>query len=180
MEYTKGTIEVYTIVGEIVRFLHLITEEDVEKQEFVGKMVKLLPLLYLKTTLVEVPEEAISAVQLEEVGGYITEGDYEDLRNNIIEILGSDDNFLSVSNLETEISDTPVLNTVSECLCDLFQSMSNFVGLCQSGESEAIAMGIAYFVSDFREYWGSILLNALGALHNIYINNINSSSNGEA
>ncbi len=180
MEYTKGTIEVYTIVGEIVRFLHLVTEEDVEKKEFVDKMVKLLPLLYLKTTLVEVPEEAISAVQLEEVGGYITEGDYEDLRNNIIELLGSDDNFLSVSNQETEMSDTPVINTVSECLCDLFQSMSNFVGLCQSGESEAIAMGIAYFVSDFREYWGSILLSALGALHNIYLNNLNASADEEA
>lgn len=180
MEYTKGTIEVYTIVGEIVRFLRLITEEDVEKQEFVEKMVKLLPLLYLKTTLVEVPEEAISAVQLEDVGGYITEGDYEDLRNNITEILGNDDNFLTISNAETEMSDTPVLGTISECLADLFQSMSNFVGLCQSGESEAIAMGIAYFVSDFREYWGSILLSALGALHNIYISNINATADAEA
>ncbi|MDO4190262.1 MAG: DUF5063 domain-containing protein [Bacteroidales bacterium] len=169
MAYTKGTIEVYTIAGEMVRFLREITEQDVTKEEFVDKMVKLLPLLYLKTTLVDVSEDALAAAQLEDVGGYITEGDYEDLRNNIIEIMGTDDNYLSVSNDEIEMSDTPVLNTISEGVADLYQSLSNFVGLCQSGESEAIALGIAYFVNDFKAYWGSKALNTLNALHHVYV-----------
>ena len=135
-----------------------------ETTDFVDKMLKLLPRLYISAL-------DIKADMLEQTDGYIapalTEDVYNSLRNAIAARLGEDDTFLEVFEEDMVYSETPIAVTVSESLADLFQVFYDFLETCREAPNYLIAEALASVRQSFEEFWSQTLTNVLRALNAI-------------
>lgn len=156
--YSKNVIELVTVVAETCLFLEKTNE--VSKTEFIQKTIKLLPLLYLKTTLVEMDETEDDSSEK-----FVTEEDYLYIKQQIEVLLGSDDAFLEVFHPDMPYSDTPIASFISENVADIYQEMKDFAANYQVGETDVMECALYNFIQSFAEHWGQKLLNALRALH---------------
>lgn len=159
--YSKSVIEFVTVVAETCLFLEHTEEES--KSDFVSKTTRLLPLLYLKTSLLDVSEEETDG----NIEHFVTEEDYLFVKNQVERILGADDSFLEVFHPDMPYSDTPIASFISENLSDIYQELKDFAANFQIGESEIMTSALVACVDAFAIHWGQKLLNALRALHSI-------------
>ncbi|SEG18917.1 MULTISPECIES: DUF5063 domain-containing protein [Parabacteroides] len=157
--YERNTLEFVTVALEFCSFVETAGQRDL--YEFVDKSVKMLPLLYLKASLlpdVEADDEA-------ELEFSVTEDMYESVRNQIANLLGDKDTYLETFHPDMQYSDAPIAAFISENLADVYQDTGNFISLFRQGNEEVMQNAIALCRTNFREYWGQQLLNALKALH---------------
>ena len=129
--------------------------------DILDKAVKILPLLYLKATLLPEAEEDEDA----EPELTVTEGMYESIRNRIAGLLGEKDSYLDTFHPDMQYSDTPIAAFISENLADVYQDTGNFISLFRQGNEDVMLEAIVLCRRNFREFWGQQLLNALKALH---------------
>ena len=131
--------------------------------DFVNKAIKILPLLYLKATLLpELEEDEDADLELS-----VTEETYEMVRSNLSVLLGDRDSFLDTFHEDMQYSDTPIAATISENLADVYQDIENFISLYREGNEEVMHAAIVMCYTNFKEFWGQQLLNALKALHTV-------------
>ncbi len=154
--YSKKSIEFATVVAETCLFLERVTEFT--KSDFISKATKLLPLLYLK-------EESNGFLER-----FVTEADYNYVKNQVADVLGPNDSFLEVFHPDMPYSDTPIAALVSENLADIYQELKDFAANFQIGEEEIMTSALILCVETFAEHWGQKLLNALRALHALHYN----------
>ena len=144
--YERNTLEFVTVALEYCTFVE--TAGNTGLFDFVDKATKLLPLLYLKASLLPVSEDM-----------------YESVRSRIAGLLGERDSYLETFHADMRYSDTPIAAFISENLADVYQDTGNFVSLFRQGNEEVMQEAIALCRTNFQEYWGQQLLNALKALH---------------
>ena len=159
--YSKPVIEFATVAAESCLFLERAEEHT--KTDFITTATRLLPLLYLKTSLLDLPEDESEG----NIERFVTEDDYLFVKNQIERLLGADDSFLEVFHPDMPYSDTPIAAFVSENLADIYQEIKDFAANFQIGESEIMTAALAACLSAFAEHWGQKLLNALRALHSV-------------
>jgi len=157
--YSKNVIEFVTVAAETCLFLEHASEFS--QVDFVQKSVKLLPLLYLKTSLVDIPETVFD----DPSERFVTEEDYQFVRQQLELILGSDDSYLEVFHPDMSLSDTPIAAFVSENLADVYQELKDFAANYQLGDVDTMNDALAGCLISFGQHWGQKLLNALRALH---------------
>lgn len=157
--YSNSVIEFTTVIAETCLFLE--HTEETSKPDFISKLIKLLPLLYLKTSLIDVSSEESDG----NIERFVTEDDYLFVKNQIENLLGPDDSFLEVFHPDMPYSDTPIAAFISENLADIYQELKDFVMNFQIGEVEMMTSALVLCVEAFAEHWGQKLLNALRALH---------------
>ena len=157
--YSKNVIEFVTVAAETCLFLEHITEFT--RQDFVLKSVKILPLLYLKTTLLDIPESTSD----DDVESFVNEADYQFVREQVEQILGADDTYLEVYHPDMALSDTPIAAFVSENLADTYQELKDFAANYQLGDVEIMNNALVACLQAFGAHWGQKVLNALRALH---------------
>ena len=88
--FDKNTVEFVTVAAEFCGFLERVNET--KRRTFVDTALKLLPLLYLKASLL--PQgERIDEFDPET---FVTEGDYERVRCAIAALMGEKDDYLDV------------------------------------------------------------------------------------
>lgn len=162
--YDKNTLEFVTVAFEFCSWIESSYEHDLMR--FVDKTIKLLPLLYLKATLLPATETDDES----EMTHFITEETYDTLRNRLAALLGEYDSYLETFATDMQYSDTPVAAFISENLADLYQDIGNFVSLFRQGYDKTMRLALATCIENFRLYWGQSLLNALKALHAIRYN----------
>lgn len=162
--YERNTLEFVTVALEYCSFIEAVRQFALV--EFVDKATKLLPLLYLKATLL--PEVfSDDEIALEYA---VTEDVYESVRERIAGLLGERDTYLETFHPDMQYSDTPIAAFISENLADVYQDTGNFVSLFRQGNEDVMLNAIALCRINFKEYWGQRLLNALKALHAIRYN----------
>ena len=145
--YERNTLEFVTVALEYCTFVE--TAGNTGLFDFVDKATKLLPLLYLKASLLpEVESEEETELELS-----VSEDMYESVR------------YLETFHADMRYSDTPIAAFISENLADVYQDTGNFVSLFRQGNEEVMQEAIALCRTNFQEYWGQQLLNALKALH---------------
>ena len=157
--YDRNTIEFVTVALEYCTLVE--TAKQYSILEFADKATKMLPLLYLKASLlppVETDEDMIPELT-------VTEDMYEAVRNRIADLLGEKDTYLETFHPDMQFSDAPIAAFISENLADIYQDVGNFVSLFRQGNEEVMQEAVALCRANFREYWGQQLLNALKALH---------------
>lgn len=159
----KNTIELVTVAAEYCAFLEKVY--DKEPSRMLDVLSKLLPLIYLKVSMVSCPEP--EGLYMEEA---VTEADYMELRSQLAQKLGENDDYLEVFVEDMKYSDTPVRKCISEDLADIYQALRNFVHSYRSGLDEVMAEAVAVCVDGFRTYWGQTLVNTLRAIHNVRYN----------
>jgi len=163
-------LEFVTVALEYCRLLETANKETLFS--FTDKAVKLIPLLYLKATLLpETPEiEDFDEDEYgyeEELETFITEDAYDTVRLRIENIVNEHDMFLVTSHPDMQFSDTPVAVHVSEYLADTYQSVGDFLGRFRLENETVMYKALKAFRSDFCAWWGQELLNTLGALHHV-------------
>ncbi|MCM1108322.1 MAG: DUF5063 domain-containing protein [Clostridium sp.] len=159
--YAHDVIEFVTVSAEFCAYLE--QSEHRRKTDFVETTLKLLPLLYLKASLL--PRlDGQEDVWMEE---YVTEQDYEWLRGTIAAVMGESDSYLELCGDVASGSEETALKTVSEELADVYQAVRNFVGAYQTGNEDNMNEALAVVAANFELYWGQTLTGVLHALHKI-------------
>jgi hypothetical protein len=162
--YDRNAIEFVTVALEYCSFVE--AAEAYSLFDFVDKATKILPLLYLKASLLpDIPtdDEIEPAVE-------VTESMYESLRTNIADTLGAYDSYLETFHHDMQYSDTPIAAFVSENLADIYQDTGNFVSIYRQRNEILMHEAIAVCRNNFCKYWGQQLLNAMKALHAVRYN----------
>lgn len=157
--YSKKVIEFVTVAAETCLFLEHATE--LTSVDFVQKAVKILPLLYLDASLLEIPE----LVDEDSTERFVGEEDYQFVREQVEQLLGSDDSYLEVFHPDMALSDTPIAAFVSENLADIYQELKDFAANYQLGDVDIMNDALVACLDAFGAHWGQKLLNALRALH---------------
>lgn len=160
--YDKNTVEFVTVAAEFCGFLERTGE--MKCGSFVDKALKLLPLLYLKASLLPEYAERMDEFEPET---FVTEGDYERVRAGVAALMGSHDDYLDVFLDDMAYSDTPICQTISESLADIYQPVKDFICVYQLGLARTMNDALVICRENFAEFWGQRLLNAMRALHDV-------------
>lgn len=158
--YRRDVLDFVTVATEFCRQLEQC--EGSERGEFARMLQQMLPMLFLKATMVEEVEESDGFIE-----DIVTEDDYEYIRTQIRIILRDADDYLDVFCENFRYSDAPVFCTVSESLADCYQPLRNMVEAFRRGYDEAMEVAIYECLADFRNSWGQQLLGALRAVHEL-------------
>lgn len=156
--YSRPVLDFVTVSTEFCKQMEQCG--GVDRARFTEVMRSLLPMLYLKMSLLgSVPEgEGYCDPQ-------VSEADYEYVRANVARVMGNADTYLDVFVEDFKYSDKPVLRTVSEDLADIYQELRDLVEAFRGGYEEAMAAALYQTAEAFGNYWGQRLLGALRALH---------------
>lgn len=140
--------------------------EGQKRAEFVDTLLKILPLLYIKASMI--PEcEVMGEDGLE---AFVTEDDYEVIRLNLQELMADRDDYLDVFVEDMKYSDTPIRKSIAEDLTDIYQVVKDFVCQFRSGLNETMHDALAQCREHFIGYWGQTLVNTMRALHEVKYN----------
>ena len=118
--FDKNAVEFVTVAAEFCGFMERVS--DMRCRDFVDKSLKLLPLLYLKASLLP----ACERMEDTDPETFVTETDYEVLRGSIASLLGEYDDYLEVFLDDMAYSDTPIHQNISESLADIYQPIKDF------------------------------------------------------
>ncbi len=157
--YHKNVIEFVAVAAELCHFLE--NEAVLPRKEWVERMLRLLPLLYVKALLL--PEAEMLNEEMPPI--FVREEDYTRVANRIAEVMGEEDIYLDVFVDEMKYSDRPISAFVSENLADLYQDVRNFVSVYQFELTNQMQDALAICRENFILYWGQKLVNVLRPLH---------------
>lgn len=162
MELTPGQLSFIGLCSEYCRAVE--SSADTDRDEFISVMLKQLPRLYIMAT--DLPQ---TGNFVDEETAYLDnsldEDYYESLRRSIENLLGMDDTYLEVFEDDMKYSDTPIAASISEGLCDIFQSLYNFLDTVRDAPVEVIESALVAEKEDFESYWSRILCNNMRALN---------------
>ena len=140
-----------------------------EKDDFVGKMLDLLPRLYITIRGTEAVEpDMLSGMDAFSRHSYMDEDYYDTVRGNLERLMGEDDIFLETFEEDMKYSDTPIAVSISESLADIFQSLYNFVSVVRDTDGDSADEAFADCKENFEEYWGQTLCNVLRPLNSLH------------
>ena len=159
--FDKNTVEFVTVAAEFCGFLERAS--GMGRRRFVDTALKLLPLLYLKASLLPDCERMEEA----DPETFVTEGDYEMIRSTVEGILAGYDDYLEVFLDDMAYSDSPIRQTVSEGMADVYQPLKDFVCVFQLGLRQTMNDSLVICRELFAEFWGQRLVNVMRALHDV-------------
>lgn len=162
--YSKNAIEFITVAGEYVKFIE--NAKKMRQKDFVTKIQKILPLVYLKASLIPDYESDIDG-SLEK---FVTEVEYQYAANSVSSVLGINDERVNVPTQETLENDGMEAIAISECLADIYQDLKDITSQYHIGNNEAMSEALWECRYNFENYWGIRLLAALSGLHILLYN----------
>ena len=164
--YSKNTIEFVTVANEFCRFIEGLSNEPAP--DFLLKVQKILPLLYLKTSVLPV-FESDEEVLLEK---FVSEVDYNFLQQKIMNLLGGYDDYKEVFDQGMQFSDQALPASISENLTDIYQDLKDFVMSYQVGNDLIMQEALWECLNNFRTFWGQKLVNCQRAVHELVYGDI--------
>lgn len=159
--FDRNVVEFVTVAAEFCKFLE--QAEGMKRATFVDTSLKILPLLYLKASMM--PKCEMMGEDMPE--NFVTEETYEIVRMNLASILGEKDDYLDVFVSDMKYSDQPITKYISEDLADIYQDIKDFIFVFQLGLNETMNDALAICQENFALYWGQKLVNTLRALHDV-------------
>lgn len=162
--FDRNVIEFVTVAAEFCAFLE--RAEGMKQSTFLSTTLKLLPLLYIKASMI--PPCLVIGEDAPE--RYVTEDTYEILRINLAAVIGEKDDYLEVFVPEMAYSDQPIKKNISEDLADIYQDNKDFIFVFQLGLNETMNDSLAICKESFEQVWGQKLVNTMRALHDAKYN----------
>lgn len=157
--YSKNVVEFVTVAGEYCATIEQVTRHSAE--ENLGKLQKILPLLYLKASLLPAVEQQME----EELEKFVSELDYNTLHQKWLGQLGEHDDFYEVFDPNIQFGSETVTASVSENLMDIYQDLKEFITSYSIGNEDVMNDALAECTFHFNEFWGQQLVNVLRAVH---------------
>lgn len=145
---------------------------EMELDEFVGKMLRYLPRIYVEFNEIDAEEEgtAYEWNGLSFAGGivdHLDETAYEGIRLQMQQLMGEEDTYLETFEENMKYSDTPIACSISENLADIYQPLYNFAVEVRDSEAANLEEAFIECQANFRDYWSRILCNVMRALNSI-------------
>jgi hypothetical protein len=163
--YSRQVIEFVTVANEFCAFME--SAGQFERLDFIQKIQKLLPLLYLKGSLIPEMESVLN----EGNEKFVTEQDYDFVKDQVQAHMGELDAYSEQWDPKIAGSTEPVITSISENMADIYQDMKDFVSLYSIGTMEIMNDAVWECKMNFENYWGQILVNALRVIHRIVTRN---------
>ncbi len=157
--YSANAIDLITVGVEFCSFIESNALTD--RNDWIHKMLKLLPLIYLKVS--QLPN--ILQINEESPESFVKEEDYVRVSTSVADIMGEEDVYLDVFMEEMKYSDRPISSFVSENIADVYQDIRNLVSVYQYSLTEQMNDALYVCQQHFRTYWGQRLINVLRPLH---------------
>ena len=157
--YQQPAIEFVTVAVQLCIYLEKVAEY--EREDFLDKILSLLPLLYLKARLVPKAELELDGYTEQ----FVTEQEYESVRQSIAAQLGSDDTYLEVYMEDMRYSDEPITALISENIADIYQELSDLASNWAIDDEAVQHDALVACLEGFTLHWGQKLLNVLRPLH---------------
>jgi hypothetical protein len=156
--YSRKVIDMLTVANEYCLFIE--KAEDYDREEVFRYMQKLLPLIYLKASLLPViPVSDENAAE-----HFVTEEQWGDLFNTLSVKFGNDDIYFFIDLLEKSHSD-PVRASIAENLADLYQDLKDFILLYQKPTRISQENAVRDCKTLFETRYGYRLVNVQQAIH---------------
>ncbi len=171
--YSKNVIEMITVANEFCSFLE--RSDNMESSDFLSRLQKLLPLLYLKTSLL--PEFEIEAD--DELEKFVTEMDYNLIQQKVLHHTGAGDDYQEVFISGMQFSETALTASIAENVADIYQDMKDLVLSFRMLNEEVMEQALSESQYNFAHFWGQKLVNCLRAIHNLIYNDGNLDEDSE-
>ncbi len=157
---SKQVIELATVANEYCFFLESL--EKKEKGTILEFMQRILPLLYVKGSLLPV----IEPEHPEANERFVTEEQWETIFTELRGIIGEDDEFWLID--PQYINETePLKASLSENFTDIYQDMKDFLLLLQKNTHAARENAIAECRTLYENHWGYRIGNVLTRIHHL-------------
>lgn len=156
----KNVVEFLTVAQNYCDFID--NEDQNDKNQVLSYLNKLLPLLYLKGTLLQ----NVDISDEDAYERFVTEEQWQNIYNRYKNIMGIDDIYKSCHNLDA-IDNEPYAGSISEDLADIYQDMKDFVLLYNKNTLAAKENAIFWCKFHFEINWGYKLLNTSKIIHTI-------------
>lgn len=160
--YSRDTVEFVTVAAEFCAYLE--QSEGREPVAFRNTLLKLLPLLYLKASLLP-RVEGNDLCQPDEA---VTEQDYEWIRSVARDVMGADDEYVDTLPVDAMQTDEVRVCSVAENLADIYQPVRNFLSTYSHGVEENIGEALWGLTEAFELYWGERVVDTLRMLHRLH------------
>ena len=159
--YKDSTVAFVTAAAQTCLLIEQCAEHD--REEWREQMLRLLPVLYLRTRLLEPADTMME----EEPQRFVTEEDYTFALVGIRNLLGQDDAYLDVFVDQGVYTDEIQTNYISEGLADIYQELKDMAAAFQTGDEPVMNDAVVLCREAFDTHWGQKLLAVLRALHAI-------------
>jgi len=159
--YSKNVIEFITVANEFCSFLE--RSENLETPVFLSRLQKILPLLYLKASLL--PEFEFDAE--DDLEKFVTEFDYDLIQKKILQHTGASDDYQEVFISGMQFSESALTSNISENVADIYQEMKDLVMSFRIMNDEVMEQAVWECRNNFTILWGQTLVNCLRAVHNL-------------
>ena len=166
--YSRNVIEFATVANEFCAFTESVNE--LTRKDFLGKMQKLLPLLYLKASLL--PDSDADDVE-DTPEKFVTEDDYVFILKKLSSKLGEFDSYPEIFEPGTPLGEANVEANISENVADIYQDLKDFILSYRIGTVEVMRAALWDCRNNFEQYWGQKLVNGLRAVHQLVYGNMN-------
>lgn len=164
LAYSKNVIEFITVANEFCSFLDRADELD--SATFLSRLQKILPLLYLKASLL--PEFDFEPD--EELEKYVTEVEYNLIQKKILEHTGAYDDYQEVFVPGMQFSESPLTASIAENVADIYQDTKDTVMSFRTLDESVIEQALWECRQNFVQIWGQKLVNCLRAIHSLVYN----------
>lgn len=131
--------------------------------EWREQMLRLLPVLYLRTRLLDDAERMMD----EDPQRFVTEQDYNYVLVGVRELMGSDDAYLDVFVDQGIYTDEVQTAYISEGVADIYQELKDLAAAFQTGEEPIMHDAVLVCREAFEAHWGRKVLSIMRALHEV-------------
>ena len=159
--YQDSTIAFVTAAAQTCLLIEKCGEY--ERDEWCEQMLRLLPVLYLRTRLLEPAERMMD----EDPQRFVAEEDYNYVLVGMRELLGQDDAYLDVFVDQGIYTDEVQTAYISEGLADIYQELKDLAAAFQTGQEAIMNDAVVVCREAFDAHWGRKVLSVLRALHEI-------------
>ena len=163
--YAESTISFVTAAAQTCLLVERSQEYD--KEEWREQLLRILPVLYLRTRLLEVQEP----MPEDEPQRFVTEEDYNYVLIGMRELLGQDDAYLDVFVDQGIYTDEVQTAYISEGMADIYQELKDMAAAFQTGQEQIMHDAVLVCHEAFEAHWGRKLLAVMRALHEARIEN---------
>ena len=159
--------------GHVVEFTAVATEyckyaehaSEIKGEEMLNIMQKLLPLLYMKASMLPLLEPVFEDGNEK----FVAESDWNLVHDNLKAAFGSANDYIELPEDPSVTDEGTVMSGIAENMADIYQDMKNFVLLYQTGTEEVMNDAVWECRINFENYWGIRLINALRAIHRFVV-----------
>jgi len=169
--YSKNVVEFVTVANEFCQSVEQVSKFTALSN--LQKMQKLLPLLYLKASLLPETERMLD----DELEKYVSELDYNVIHQKWLVLLNEYDSFYEVFDPSIQFGNETVTASISENLMDIYQDLKNLLIAYSIGNEEVMNDALADCQEHFIEFWGQQVVNVLRAIHMLVYSNVDFNKN---